>query len=114
MISSKGKKLPMYLLELPNGNYRVCHPNGPEKRFLSKNKSSQEKLEEAQIYLNYLENIETPIFVKKRELPTYIQKYRDGFCVKRKGIKTRYFVSNSLTTDEKFQKAKEYLKTTYE
>lgn len=108
MITKKKNDLPMYLLRVKNG-YRVCnHPKGPEKRFLDKKQTGEQKLERATKYLNYLDTLEEPIIVEK-SLPKYLQKHKNGFGVKHPCFKSRYFVSKSISQEENYKLALEYL-----
>jgi hypothetical protein len=111
----KGCNLPMYVIEYRQNNevkgYRVCnHPNKGEKRFTDKTLTLAQKLEKAIEYVNYLDTLKTPIPVIKTELPKYLQKYKDGYCVKYPNHH-KYFVNKSLTREVKLQMALEYLAT---
>jgi ribosomal protein L39E len=114
--SKQNKDLPMYLLELKTDEqvvgYRVCnHPKGPERRFKDITKTLDEKLQLAKDYLNWLDAQTDVILPQPKQGVLYIQKYKDGFCVKKPGTKTKYFISNTLSSDEKQQKALEYLQS---
>jgi group I intron endonuclease len=106
--SKKSSDLPMYLIKVKHG-FRVCnHPKGPEKRFLDKKQSDEEKLERALKYLNNLNSLEEPVIVE-RSLPTYLRKHKNGFFVKKPCFKTKYFVSKTLDTEINYKLALEYL-----
>lgn len=101
--------LPMYLIKTLNG-YRVCnHPMGPEKRFISKTKSDEYNLQRALKYLEKLNNLEEPLKVEKSTLEKYIQKHRNGYCVKFLSEKTKYFVSKQISNEILYQSALSYL-----
>lgn len=109
------KTLPMYLLEFKKDNniigYRVCHPMSPERRYRDKKESLESKFNRASLYLNMLNELTTPILAKTKTLPTYLQKYGDGYSVKYPNTKIKYFVSKILTNEEKFNKANLYLES---
>ncbi len=110
--SSKPNNLPMYIIEFFKNDihigYRVCnHPNGGERKFTNSKESMNLKLDKAIKYLEFLNNLSSPIKSIKRTLPKYIQHYKHGYCVNFNGIK-KYFLSKE---DEKlYEKAQEYLK----
>jgi group I intron endonuclease len=114
--SKQNKDLPMYLLELKtNGEvvgYRVCnHPKGPERRFKDMTKTLDEKLQLAKDYLDWLDAQSVIIPTQPKNGVLYIQKYKNGFCVKKPGTIKKYFVSNKLSTEENHQKALEFLQS---
>lgn len=101
--------LPMYLIKCKNG-YRVCnHPMGPEKKFVSSKKTDEYNLQRALGYLEKLNNLTEPIVVKKPVYEKYIQKHRNGFCVKYPTEKPKYFVSRNISNDILYQNALNYL-----
>lgn len=106
---STNPDLPMYLIKCPKG-YRVCnHPMGPEKRFISSKKTDEYNLQRALGYLEKLNNIKEPLLVKNPLYEKYIQKHRNGFCVKYSNEKPKYFVSRSISNDILYQSALNYL-----
>ena len=108
MITKKKSDLPMYLIRVKDG-YRVCnHPKGPEKRFLGKKQTDEQKLDRALKYLNHLNSLEDPIVIEK-SLPMYLQKHRNGFAIKYPCFKSKYFVSKSISQEENYKLALEYL-----
>jgi len=101
--------LPMYMLKVKNG-YRICnHPMGPEKRFISKSKTDEYNYNRAIEYLNKLNILEEPIIIMKSENEKYIQKHRNGYCVKYPGEKIKYFVSRTSSIEELYKNALSYL-----
>lgn len=101
--------LPMYLIKCKNG-YRVCnHPMGPEKKFISSKKTDEYNLQRALGYLEKLNNLKEPLVVKKPVYEKYIQKHRNGFCVKYPTEKPKYFVSRNISNDILYQNALNYL-----
>ncbi len=108
--STTNPDLPMYMIKMNNG-YRVCnHPMGPEKRFICKTKPIEYNYKRAIEYLMKLNSLKEPILVHKdtnKEL--YIQKHKNGYCVKHPNTKPKYFVSKSLTTNELYELALKYL-----
>ncbi len=101
--------LPMYLIKCPKG-YRVCnHPMGPEKRFISSKKTDEYNLQRALCYLERLNNLEEPLLVKTPLYEKYIQKHKNGFCVKYLSEKPKYFVSRTISNDILYQSALNYL-----
>jgi group I intron endonuclease len=107
--NTKNPDLPMYMLKMIDG-YRICnHPMGPEKRFISKSKSDEYNYDRAVQYLTKLNNLTEPILVIKSENETYIQKHKNGYCVKFPGEKSKYFVSKSLSLEELYKNALSYL-----
>jgi predicted GIY-YIG superfamily endonuclease len=101
--------LPMYMLKIQNG-YRICnHPMGPEKKFISKNKTDEYNYIRAVEYLNKLNNLEDPIMIIKSENEKYIQKHKNGYCVKYPSEKPKYFVSRSSSIDELYKNVLSYL-----
>jgi group I intron endonuclease len=102
-------ELPMYLIKTQNG-YRVCnHPMGPEKRFICKTKPMEYNYNRAVAYLNKLNSLDTPIVIEKPTKELYIQKHKNGFCVKYPNTKPKYFVSKTLTVTELYEAAINYL-----
>jgi hypothetical protein len=100
--------LPMYMLKMQNG-YRICnHPMGPEKRFISKSKTDEYNYNRAIEYLDKLNNLKDPIIVVKSEYEKYIQKHKNGYCVKYPGEKSKYFVSKT-SLDKLYENALSYL-----
>ena len=103
---STNPNLPMYLIKLNNG-YRVCnHPMGPEKRFISSNGYN---LQRAMEYLEKLNNLKEPLVVETRIYEKYIQRHKNGFCVKFLSEKHKYFVSKNISIDLLYKSALEYL-----
>jgi group I intron endonuclease len=101
--------LPMYLIRTLNG-YRVCnHPMGPEKRFISKTKTDEYNLHRALKYLEKLNNLKEPLIVEKSISEKYIQKHRNGYCVKFLSEKPKYFVSKQISNEILYQSALNYL-----
>jgi group I intron endonuclease len=115
-LTKKNNSLPMYLIEYKNDEnlvgYRVCnHPMGPERKFSDSTLKMEEKYEKALEYLNYLNGLKEPLKPKNlRTLPNYVQKYKDGYCVKVPGKKIRYFLSNAISQEQRLINALEYLK----
>lgn len=106
------KDLPMYLIKHKKG-YRVCnHPNGPEKRFISKTKGDEYNLNRALEYLNILDNLKTPLEKKERLLEKYIRIHKNGYLVAHPGYKNKYFVSKTKSNEELYKLSLEYLKST--
>lgn len=106
---STNPDLPMYLIKCTHG-YRVCnHPMGPEKRFISSKKTDEYNLQRALEYLDKLNNLTEPIVVKPSLYEKYIQKHRNGYCVKYLSEKPKYFVSRTISNDILYQKALTYL-----
>ena len=102
--------LSMYMLKI-DGGYRICnHPMGPEKRFISKTKPDEYNYTRALEYLDKLNSLKEPIKVQMSTKEVYIQKYKNGFCVKFPNTKPKYFVSKSLSVDELYHKALDYLR----
>ena len=101
--------LPMYLLKISN-EYRVCnHQMGPEKRFISKNKTDDYNYNRAIEYLKKLNCLTEPIVINKSENEKYIQNHRNGYCVKYPGEKSKYFVSKTISSEELYKNALSYL-----
>lgn len=101
--------LSMYMLKI-NGGYRICnHPMGPEKKFISKSKTDEYNYNRAIKYLNKLNNLTEPLVVKKSENEKYIQKHKNGYCVKYPGEKNKYFVSKTILLNELYENALSYL-----
>lgn len=106
---STNPDLPMYLIKCNHG-YRVCnHPMGPEKRFISSKKTDEYNLQRALGYLEKLNNLREPLVVKKPIYEKYIQKHKNGFCVKYLTEKPKYFVSRTISNDILYQYALNYL-----
>jgi hypothetical protein len=106
--NNKINDLPMYLLKISNG-YRVCnHPMGPEKRFISKN-SDEYNYNRAIEYLNKLNILEEPLIIEKSENEKYIQKHKNGYCVKFPNEKHKYFVSKTISVEALYDKAVSFL-----
>lgn len=107
-------QLPMYMLEVKRDliivGYRITHPNGPEKRFLNSSISLDAKYNDAIEYLEEMKALQHKVFVE-RSLPKYIQRYGEGYCIKYPGHKPKYFVSTSLSNEEKLKKAKHFCDT---
>lgn len=108
--------LPMYVISTRCDGavigYRVCnHPKqgGGEKRFEDRSVSLDERRSSAIEYVNYLDGLEEPL---AKWTPAtdrkYVQKYKDGFCVKIPDSDIKYFVSTHLTTEENYKRACEY------
>lgn len=107
--NSTNPNLPMYMLKM-KGGYRICnHPMGPEKRFISKSKTDEYNYIRAIEYLNKLNSLEEPIVIVKSENEKYIQKHKNGYCVKYPGEKSKYFVSKIIPVEELYQNALSYL-----
>ena len=106
---STNPDLPMYLIKCPKG-YRVCnHPMGPEKKFISSKKTDEYNLQRALGYLDKLNNLKEPIVVKPSQYEKYIQKHKNGYCVKYLSEKPKYFVSRTISNDILYQSALNYL-----
>lgn len=106
---STNPDLPMYLIKCTQG-YRVCnHPMGPEKRFISSTKTDEYNLQRATGYLNKLNTLKEPIVVKPFMYEKYIQKHKNGYCVKYLSEKPKYFVSRNVSNDILYQSALNYL-----
>ena len=104
--------LPKYVmkrfLDGEHVGYRVDkHPNGPERRFISKD--MLDNLERAIAYWNLLEALEEPLVIERVDRAKYVQHYQDGWCVKIPGQKAKYFESPVKTKDEKYKLAMEYV-----
>lgn len=113
LTTKSDKKLPMYIIEYkPKGKhlgYRVCnHPMGPERKFSDSKLPMENKLSKAKGYLEYLNGLDQPILVKKHDLPKYFQRYRKGYCIKYPGYKTRYFLSENISEEERYNNANIY------
>lgn len=114
--NTKNPDLPMYVIKVYQNDehigYRVCnHPNGQEKRFANKQETLHSKLQKALNHLEYLDSIDSnniPVS-NTSNLPKYLQKYADGYCVKYPNAKIRYFVSKKKSNTEKLEMAMEYL-----
>lgn len=108
--SNKESNLPMYMLRVKDG-YRICnHPMGPEKRFICKSKTDDYNYDRAIKYLNKLNSLEEPIVVKKEYVcEKYIQKHKNGYCVKYPNENPKYFVSKSLPIDVLYKNAMHHL-----
>lgn len=107
--SSKEDDLPMYLIKISNG-YRVCnHPMGLDKRFITTKKCDEYNYSRAIEYLNYLNNLTTPIVSSQSSNEKYIQNHKHGYCVKYPNCKPKYFVSKSLTSEILYKSALSYL-----
>ena len=105
----KNPNLPMYLIKCKNG-YRVCnHPMGPEKKFICKNKTHDYNYDRAVEYLNKLNKLTEPLILEKQFKELYIQKHKNGFCVKYPGEKCKYFVSKNISVNILYENAKSYL-----
>lgn len=77
---TKNPNFPMYLLKVKNGGYRVSgHPMGPDKKFLSSEKTDEDNLQRAISYLEKLNNLKEPILVEKPVNEKYIQNTNTGF-----------------------------------
>lgn len=119
LTKKQNKSLPMYIIEYKNNQkvigYRVCnHPMGSERKFTDMSLTLEEKYQKALDHLNYLNDLKVPkvpIKPKTHDLPKYFQRYKDGFCVKVPGSKTKYFVANSMSQEEKYSKAMKYYKS---
>lgn len=102
-------ELPMYLIKVKNG-YRVCnHPMGPEKRFVSKNKTDEYNYNRAMEYLDKLNSLEEPIIIPVKKTSVYIQKHKNGYCVKYPNEKPKYFVSKNIPVDTLYEMSLQYL-----
>uniref|UniRef100_A0A6C0E4D6 GIY-YIG domain-containing protein n=1 Tax=viral metagenome TaxID=1070528 RepID=A0A6C0E4D6_9ZZZZ len=107
--STTNPGLPMYLIKVQNG-YRVCnHPMGPEKRFISKTKPVEYNYTRAIEYLNKLNRLDTPLILHKEQKELYIQRHKNGYCVKYPGTKPKYFVSKTSSTTKLYEAALNYL-----
>lgn len=101
--------LPMYMIKTKHG-YRVCnHPMGPEKKFISKTKSMDYNFQRGMDYLNKLNILTEPMIVYKVIKEVYIQKHKNGYCVKYPNTKPKYFVSKSKKAEELYSLALNYL-----
>jgi hypothetical protein len=100
--------LPMYLIKCDPGYRVVNHPMGPEKRFINKKKGDDYNLNRALEYLEKLNNLSSPLVVEKSSNEKYIQKHRNGFCVKYK-TNIKYFMSKKLLNEELYISALNYL-----
>lgn len=106
---STNPNLPMYLIKCKNG-YRVCnHPMGPEKKFISSKKSDEYNFQRALGYLEKLNNLTEPLDIKPKLYEKYIQKHKNGYCVKYLSEKPKYFVSRNISNDILYQSALNYL-----
>jgi group I intron endonuclease len=111
--NKNNKDLPMYIIECKKDNistgYRVCnHPMGPEKRFQNLNKSLSEKYDDALSYLELLNSLDEPLKKVSNDLPKYIQKYMEGYCVSVPGHKTKYFIKKTIEKEERLKEALNY------
>ena len=107
--NNKNPNFPMYMLKIPNG-YRICnHPMGPERRFINKKLTDDEKYKKAFEYLTILNNLSEPIKTKKTIYPKYVQKHKNGYCVKIPNQKCKYFVSTNISNDDLYKMALNYL-----
>lgn len=114
MIDTKNKELPMYLIELKKDDciigYRICnHPMGPEKRFFNSKITLEQNYNKAIEYLELLNNLDTQLISPKSSLPKYIRSNPRGYHVAYPNTKVKWFVSSTLSNDEKLNLAKEYL-----
>lgn len=106
---STNPDLPMYLIKCPKGYKVYNHPMGPEKKFISSKKTDEYNLQRALGYLEKLNSLKEPIVVKLSQYEKYIQKHRNGFCVKYLSEKPKYFVSRTISNDILYQSALNYL-----
>jgi len=107
--NNKNSNLPMYMLKLKNG-YRICnHPMGPEKRFITNNVTDDYNYNRAIEYLNMLNNLTEPIVKKQNSNEQYIQKHKNGYCVKYPNEKSKYFISKILSVEKLYENALLYL-----
>ena len=105
---SNEEGLPMFVIKVIEDDhqrgYRVCnHPKGPEKRFLSKDMA--DNLKRALSYKCFLDSLTERLEIVKPSKETYIQKYKEGFCVKIPGNKPRHFVRGD---DSNYERASKY------
>jgi len=102
-------ELPMYLIKYKCG-YRVYnHPMGPEKRFISSKQTNEHKLHRALCYLEKLNSLKEPLVIESRLYEKYIQKHKNGYCVKYQSEKSKYFVSKRIDNDILYESALNYL-----
>lgn len=107
--NNKNNELPMYMIKVKNG-YRICnHPMGPEKRFICKTKSEEYNYNRALEYLNKLNNSKEPLIQPKSTNEKYIQKHKNGYCVKYPNEKPKYFVSKQIPIESLYNSALQYL-----
>lgn len=103
--NKKNPDMPMYMLKIKNG-YRICnHPMGPEKRFICKSKTDDYNYTRAKEYLDKLNCLTEPIFNIKKTVEKYIQKHKNGYCVKFPNEKVKYFVSKNLPNNVLYNNA---------
>jgi hypothetical protein len=82
---------------------------GPEKKFISSTKTDEYNLQRAIGYLNKLNTLKEPIVSKPCMYEKYIQKHKNGYCVKYLSEKPKYFVSRTVSNDILYQSALSYL-----
>ncbi len=100
----KARRIPDMYLQNYKGSFVVKIPGYPDKYFVSKTKSDDEKRADALKFLmDIMSNEEKP------ELPGSIRTLRDGFRVKFPGIQDKHFVAANKTAEDKYQEAKKFL-----
>jgi predicted GIY-YIG superfamily endonuclease len=108
--ATKNPTLPMYLIRCKTGYRVVNHPMGPEKRFLNKSSGDEQNFKRAVSYLEKLNSLKEPIVVEKSLYEKYIQKHKNGFCVKYPNEKTKYFTTKNISADILYDTALKHLK----
>lgn len=111
--SRKQSVLPMYVIEARRNTeiigYRVCnHPNKGEKKFCNANKTRDENLEDALLYLKYLDQLTTPLEPSARQLPKHISHFKCGYRV-RYMSHDKAFVSKVIGSQKNYERALSYL-----
>lgn len=100
-----------FITETKHG-FIVNHPNGPTKSFTNKKKGIEYNKLRAEKYLNKLVNLKDKLEeIELEQIPQCIQKRLNGYSVKIKNQKAKYFKDKNLSMPEKLNMALDYYKS---